>query len=52
MPVPSGTRYRYTKRGGKSVRLAFAPSGKVVEAKSKKHVLADYAKKRGRLGRK
>jgi hypothetical protein len=51
MPVPPGTRYRYTKRGGKSIRLAFAPSGKVVEAKSKKQVLQDYAKKRGSLGK-
>lgn len=25
MPLPKGTRYRVTRRGGKRIRLAFAP---------------------------
>lgn len=33
VPVPRGTRFRVVTRNGKKVRLAIAPSGKVVEAR-------------------
>jgi hypothetical protein len=46
MPVPSGTKYRYVNRGGKQIRLAIAPGGKVVEAKSKSEVLKKNKLKR------
>ena len=36
MPLPEGTRYRWTEKGGKKIRLAFAPgSDKVIEVKKK-----------------
>ena len=49
MPVPSGTKYRWKTypKSGKKVRLAFAPGGKVVEAKSRASVLAKKAKEKG-----
>ncbi len=35
MPLGKGVRYRVkTTKGGKKVRLAFAPGGKVIEAKN------------------
>lgn len=53
MPVPKGTRYRQTKSG---VRLAFAPGGQVVEAKSMKsgktHTPAEFAADRKRAAKK
>lgn len=51
MPVPKGTRYRVKRSGGKKIRLAFAPSGKVVEAKvlpRKKAPKKARSRKRGR----
>ena len=36
MPLPEGTRYRWVKRGGKKIRLAFkAGTNKVIEVKKK-----------------
>ena len=35
MPLPEGSRYRVTHKGGKKIRLAFAKgTNKVVEAKN------------------
>lgn len=34
MPLPEGTRYRWTEKGGTKIRLAFAKgSNKVIEVK-------------------
>jgi hypothetical protein len=49
MPVPEGTRYRFkTTPSGKKVRLAFAPGGKVVEAKPYSKVMSENKKKRSK----
>ena len=35
MPLPEGTRYRVTRRGGEKIRLAFAKgTNRVIEAKN------------------
>ena len=35
MPLPAGTRYRVTTKGGEKIRLAFAKGGnRVIEAKN------------------
>jgi hypothetical protein len=49
MPQPPGTKYRWKTypKSGKKVRLAFAPGGKVIEAKSRSSVLAKKVKKKG-----
>lgn len=37
MPLPEGTRFRVTKKGGKKIRLAFkAGTNQVIEAKNLK----------------
>ena len=37
MPLPEGTRYRVTHKGGKKIRLAFAKgTNRVIEAKNLK----------------
>ena len=47
MPVPKGTRFRVKKgKDGSRVRLAIAPSGKVMEAKKLPKKAAGKGKKR------
>jgi len=51
MPLPKSTRFAVkTTKTGKKVRLAFTPSGKVIEAKNlktgKTHTPKEFAKDR------
>jgi len=57
MPLPKGTRYAVkTTKSGKGVRLAFAPGGKVIEAKNlktgKTHTPAEFKADRAKVARK
>lgn len=55
MPLPKGTRFRVTRRGGKKVRLAFKRgTNTVIEAKSlasgATHTSAEFAHDRKKGG--
>lgn len=56
MPLPKSTRFAVkTTKTGKKVRLAFTPSGKVIEAKNLKtgatHTPTEFKKDRKKTGR-